>query len=90
MWLCRALQAGERKEGIRQNLRAIAAGIYLVLFLITILNMAVLPSTLLRDIAPVLFTSLIMALLGMLLSLWVYQDGEKIERLTKEISKPEG
>jgi hypothetical protein len=71
------------------NLRAMAAGIYFVLFLLTILNMAMLPSTLLRDIAPVLFASLIVALLGMLLSLWVYQDGKKIERLTKEVAKLE-
>lgn len=71
------------------NLRAMAAGIYFVLFLLTILNMAMLPSTLLRDIAPVLFASLIVALLGMLLSLWVYQDGKKIESLTKEVAKLE-
>lgn len=72
------------------NLRAIAAGIYFVLFLVTILNMAMLPSTLLRDIAPVLFASLIMALLGVLLSLWVYRDGEKIENLAKALAKLEG
>jgi hypothetical protein len=69
------------------NLRAMAAGVYFVLFLITILNMAMLPSTLLREVAPVLFASLIMALLGMLLSLWVYRDGKKVESLAKEVAK---
>jgi hypothetical protein len=72
------------------NLRAIAAGIYFVLFLVTILNVAMLPSTLLQEVAPVLFTSLIMALLGMLLSLWIYQDGEKIKILAKAVAKLEG
>jgi hypothetical protein len=72
------------------NLRAIAAGIYFVLFLVTILNVAMLPSTLLQEVAPVLFTSLIMALLGMLLSLWIYQDGEKIEILAKAVAKLDG
>ena len=72
------------------NLRAIAAGIYFVLFLVTILNVAMLPSTMLQEVAPVLFTSLIMALLGMLLSLWIYQDGEKIEILAKAVAKLEG
>ena len=69
------------------NLRAMATGVYFVLFLVTILNMAMLPSSLLREVTPVLFASLIMALLGMLLSLWVYHDGKKIESLAKEVAK---
>jgi hypothetical protein len=72
------------------NLRAIAAGLYFVLFLVTILNVVMLSSTLLQEVAPVLFTSLVMALLGMLLSLWIYQDGEKIKILAQAVEKLEG
>jgi len=55
------------------------------MFVVTLLNMTMLPSTLLSDIAPTLFTSLIMALAGTLLSLWIYQDGENIKILDKQI-----
>lgn len=67
------------------NTRALVAALYTIMFLVTLLNMAILSSTILREVAPVLFTSLIMALLGMLLSLWVYRDGENIKDLNLRV-----
>lgn len=72
------------------NLRALIAGVYMIMFLVTLLNMVMLPSALLAEIAPTLFTSVITALAGTLLSLYVYQDGENIKILDKEVIRLEG
>ena len=67
------------------NMRALIAALYMIMFGVALLNMATFPSTLFADVAPTLFTSVIMALAGALLSLWVYQDGENINLLGKEV-----
>jgi len=69
------------------NVRALAAAVYLVLFLVTALNFAVLPSGTSAEVAPVMFVGMIQALVGALLALWIYQDGENIKALKSEISK---
>ena len=67
------------------NLRALVAALYTVMFAVTLLNMATLPSAVLEEIYVTLFTSIIMALAGMLLALWVYQDGENIKTLDRAV-----
>ncbi len=69
------------------NVRSLAAVFYLVLFLITMLNFAMLPSVASSEMAPVIFVGMIQALVGTLLALWIYQDGENIKTLKSEISQ---
>ena len=63
------------------NARTFAAALYLILFTISILNMAALPSRTLSEIAPTAFSSVISSLIGVLIALWLYQDGENIKLL---------
>ena len=71
------------------NLRAVVAALYVVTFLVTLLNMWALPPETFSQVAPTLFTSLIMALAGMLLAFWVYQDGETLKVVHAVIAKLE-
>ena len=69
------------------NVRALAAAFYLVLFLVNMLNFTVLSSGTSAEVAPVMFVGMIQALVGALLALWIYRDGENIKALKSEISK---
>lgn len=67
------------------NLRAIIAALYTIVFLITLLNIMTVPSSMFAEAFPMLYTSIILALAGVLLALWVYQDAENIKILDKEV-----
>jgi hypothetical protein len=71
------------------NLRAVVAALYVVTFFVTLLNMWTLPPETFSEVAPILFTSLIMALAGMLIAFWVYQDGETLKVVHAVIAKLE-
>ena len=67
------------------NLRATAAGIYMVMFLVSLLNLLTISSATFREVFPVMFTTIVLGLTGVLIALWVYQDGESIKILRNEI-----
>jgi hypothetical protein len=69
------------------NYRAFAAALYLVLFLVTLLNFAALSPTIFSEVSPLLFVGMIQALIGTLLALWIYQDDRNIQALRSEIAK---
>lgn len=61
--------------------------LYFVLFAISLFNIMALPSRTLAEMAPILFTSLVLSLTGVLIALWVYQDGEEIKKLKETIQQ---
>lgn len=71
------------------NLRAVVAALYVITFFVTLLNMWTVSPETYSEVAPTLFTSLIMALAGMLIAFWVYQDGETLKVVHAVVSKLE-
>lgn len=69
------------------NYRAFAAALYMVLFLVTLLNFAALSPAIFSEVSPLLFVGMIQALIGTLLALWIYQDDQNIKALRSEIAK---
>jgi hypothetical protein len=55
------------------------------MFAVTLLNMTTLPSAVLEEVLVTQFPRIIMALAGVLLALWVYQDGENIKMLDRVV-----
>jgi len=74
---------------VEVNTRAFAAVLYFVLFMISLFNVMALPSATLADLAPMVFSSLILSLTGALIAFWVYQDGENIKILKENLMQLE-
>lgn len=72
------------------NLRVIVAVLYTVLFLLNLVNFVIVPPSLYAEVGSLMFSGLIVSLSGMLLAIWVYQDGESIKILHWEVRKLEG
>ena len=71
------------------NLRTVVAALYLTVFAVTLLNMMALPNSVIAENVVTIFSALILALTGVLIATWVYQDGENIKMLHGEIEKLE-
>ncbi|UCG36811.1 MAG: hypothetical protein JSV64_00570 [Candidatus Bathyarchaeota archaeon] len=65
------------------------AGIYLIVFLFTLANIALTPATVFSENAPMMIGIILVTLVGALLALWVYEDGQSIKILTAAIAKLE-
>jgi hypothetical protein len=63
------------------NTRIFVVLLYLVLFAVSAFNMMMLPSRTIAENAVPWFTGVVLSLTGVLLALWVYQDGEAIRKL---------
>jgi hypothetical protein len=59
--------------------------LYFALFAISLFNIINLPAQTLSEMAPTIFTSLVLSLIGVLIAQWVYQDGEHIKNLEKTL-----
>lgn len=64
--------------------------LYFVLFAISLFNIINIPSQTLAEMAPTLFTSLVLSLIGVLIAMWVYQDGENIKVLRDNLERLQG
>lgn len=71
------------------NLRALVAVVYVLVFGVTFVNMIALPVSVIVENAATLFSGAIVALMGVLIALLVYEDGEDIKVLLSKIEKLE-